>query len=427
MRATTSSWQSAEPGTAFRDDDPLAASFGDAPPEPVEILIKEARRHRRRRWVVSVLVVAALAGIVAGLWVSIPPPVPPHPVAHPGDGSSIALPTGGPFPPVRAPKTFVAARPLNPSVSGPTAVTVDNAATGSVEHILMPDIWRGMQVNSTAVDRAGRVWVTLANGPRCTNDTENCGAVPDSCASDVLRIDPQTGRAMIVVKASPDEKFSDAQPSPNGDYLAYVDHTCVATSQQYLRVRDLATGRSWTIGRGLGPCTSLSSIAWSSNGGDLAVNYSASYCNTSRPNELVVVPALRAAVGLPGRRIRMEANCQVDAVATTRTGYAVIKACGAALGYRTGPASLLLFNRAFRVTSRASVGRCLGTSADLYGAPGSSDLMVATYRQCDPLTIPLPPVTPPRSTILFTDTGRGLKTVFDAVTGYSQQFSLVSW
>lgn len=427
MGATTSRRRSMMVGDASIPHDPSRAPLGDAPPEPAEILIKEARRRQRRRWVLSVLSVATLAGLVAGLLAMIPPSRPTHPVAHPGAGPSIALPTGGPFPPVRAPHTFVAARPLTPNSSGPSAVTIDNAATGSVEHVLMPINWHGMHVNATAVDRAGRVWVTLANGPKCTNDTSNCGAVPDSCAGDVLRIDPQTGRAMVVAKASRDERISDAQPSPNGKYLAYVDGICAPTRGQYLKVRDLVTGRAWTIGKGLAPCTALSSLAWSTSGNDLAVEYSASYCNTSPPSELAVVPALRSASGLPGHRVRMGADCQADAVAGTSTGYAVVEACGADKAYRTGPAFLLLFDRSFRGTSRTSVGSCLGTNAELYAAPGNSDLVVATYRQCNPLTLPLPPVTPPRSTVLFTDTGRGPKTIFDSVTGYRREFSLVSW
>ena len=282
-----------------------------------------------------------------------------------------------------------------------------------------------MRVNGTAVDKAGWVWVTLANGPKCTNDTFNCGAVPGSCTGQVLRLDPKTGKAMTMVMASPDELISDAQPSPNGRYLAYLDRSCTAPSTEYLRVRDLHTRRSWTIGKGLPPCTTFGSIAWSANGSDLAVEYGPA-CQ-AQPNELAVVPALRPAAGLPGRRVQMDSDCQADAVAATRTGYAAVEACGAQLGYRTGPGSLLLFNSKLKVTSRASVGSCLGTHAELFAAPKSSDLLIATHQSCDPLTIPLPPTTPPRRTVLFTDTGRGPKVVFDSVTGFKQQYSLVSW
>ena len=294
-------------------------------------------------------------------------------------GASIALPTGGPFPPVRAPGAFVAARPLLASISGPSAITVNNAATGSVAHILMPTSWHGMQANATAVDKTGWVWVTLASSPRCTNDTFTCGFVPGSCAGQVLRLDPKTGKAMPMVTASPDELISDAQPSPNGRYLAYLDGKCSVPSTEYVRVRDLATGRSWTIGRRLSACTTLGSLAWSASGNDLAVEYGPSACKT-RPNELAIVPALRPAAGLPGRRVRMDANCQADAVAATRTGYAAIEACGAHLGYRTGPASLLLFNSTLKVTSRSSVGSCLGTDAELSAASKSSDLLIATHQ-----------------------------------------------
>ncbi|MGH9088081.1 MAG: hypothetical protein ACRDYZ_08205 [Acidimicrobiales bacterium] len=335
-----------------------------------------------------------------------------------------------------APDSFVAVSPP-PGQDGPWAVTVNDAATGDVEHVVMPAVARHMGVDTTAVDRRCRIWLTFSHGPRCAGDTAGCG-IPGTCASAVVRIVPKTGAAKAVLIGSGNELVEDAQPSPGGELLAYVVATCTRTPGKYLVVDDLATGRSWTIGRALAPCHSFGSLSWSPDGKDLALAYGRSalrtvggsrMCGTPLPKELAVVPAMRPAPRLPGRRVHMDPNCQANAVAATRTGFAVLEACGRKYGYRTGPAPLVFFDLMLHETSRSSVGHCLGTSGELRADPSRSDLLGSTQQSCNPMTIPLPKLAPARYTVLFTDNGSGVHTVIDRRQGGPSwgTFSHVSW
>jgi len=59
-------------------------STGDRPPEPAEVLIKEARRRQRRRWAFCLLALTLVGGLLAALVVSGsgPPPPTSHSRAH---------------------------------------------------------------------------------------------------------------------------------------------------------------------------------------------------------------------------------------------------------------------------------------------------------------------------------------------------------
>src|SRR5215475_686746 len=178
-----------------------------------------------------------------------------------------------PFAPVRAPQSFVGVRAL-PGHSGTQAVTISDAIMGRIQRVVLADPWHGMDVVSTAVDAVGRIWVTLANGPRCTSNVAGCGPVPDSCAGEVVRIEPSTGALTTVLKASASELIGDAQPSPDGKLVAYLDGSCDRSFfNQHLRVRDIGSGRSWSIGTGLAVCHSLGRIAWTKDGSHLVVSY----------------------------------------------------------------------------------------------------------------------------------------------------------
>lgn len=316
--------------------------------------------------------------------------------------------TAAPYPPVRAPSSFVAVRRV-PGRRGTADVTINAAATGDLEHVVMPASVHHLGVSTTAVDRRGRIWATLAHGARCTSGVETCGAVPGTCASAVVRISPRTGAVRFVLIGTANEVVEDAQPSPSGKLLAYVRATCTRGIRQYLVVDDLATSRSWTIGKALSPCHSFGSLAWTPNGDALALDYGRAAVRTPHgfvtcvtpplPSELAVVPALEPARRLPGRRVRMGTNCDVNAVAATRTGFAALEACGRKYRYATGPASLVLFDAALHVTSRSSIGRCLGTSGELRAGPSGSDLLGSIDRHCDWLTFP-PPTPRPSMTRL---------------------------
>jgi hypothetical protein len=338
-----------------------------------------------------------------------------------------------PFVSARAPDTFVAVRGL-PGPGGSQAVTISDATTGQIQHLVLPDPWHGMQVNSTAVDSAGGIWVTLASGPRCTSNIAGCGPVPDSCAGEVVRIDPTTGSLAPVLKASGRELIGDAEPSPNGKLVAYLDGSCNRSYfSQHLQVRDIATGQSWSIGSGLTVCHSLGSLAWATGGSHLVVYYgpstlvpgnTGSYgygpCQQPDPNQLAVVPALQPAAGLPGARVPMDPNCQAEAVTATKGGYAAIEACGPSHNYLSGSASLVLIDSKLHVTSRSQIGECVD-GAELRADSSGSDLLGSSYQFCNP-----PGTSPPR-TVTFTDTGSGPQNVIDVRNGGTNSVVSISW
>jgi hypothetical protein len=76
-----------------RPTDPPPGPVRDAPVQPPKILIKAARRRQRRRWAVTLLVIAAIAGLVAGLLASVPPSGPTRPASHAGEGPSTSPPS----------------------------------------------------------------------------------------------------------------------------------------------------------------------------------------------------------------------------------------------------------------------------------------------------------------------------------------------
>ncbi len=374
-----------------------------------------------------------LAALFAGLMVA---------VAACGSGASGKGQTlrvvSTPVPTVSAPESFVAVRPL-PGRPGSQAVTVSNAHSGAIESVVIPASEKGMRVDGTAVDGSGRIWVTFAGGPRCAGSggasAGPCLPQGNSCAGEVIRIDPPSGAVDVVLKASNSQLIGQARPSPDGKMLAYLDAPCSRSYfNQHVQVEDLASGRTWGIGTDLMVCHDLHSLGWAPDGQDLIVSYGASRlaghapdsygassCTNPSADQVALVPALRAASDLPGRRISLDAGCQADAVAATATGYAAIEACGSASDrYLTGPASLVRLSPALGVTSQTPIGACVD-GAELGSNPAGTDLIGTTYQYCHTSGRPQP------RTVTFTDTSSGVKTVIDIPNGGENAVSSVSW
>lgn len=336
------------------------------------------------------------------------------------------------FKPVKAPGTFASVRVVGPH--GREAVTISNAVTGRVENVLLPDPWHGMQTSSTAVDSTGRIWVTLTSGPRCSSNVAGCGPVRNSCSGEVITIDPATGKPTTVFKAPRSELIGDAQPSPNRRLVAYLDGSCNNSYfNQHLQVRDLASGRSWSIGTDLAPCHSLGSISWNRGGTALAVLYgpstvgageSGSYgygtCKQPQANGLAVVPALQASTGFPATTMVMDPNCEAEAVTTMTGGYAAIEACAKNNSYIEGPAFLVTIDSTLRITSRSPIGACVD-GAELRSDTTGSDLLGTSYQFCNP-----PGTSQPR-TVTFADMGSGTHDIIDETNGGSSSVSAISW
>jgi hypothetical protein len=372
------------------------------------------------RCVALLTVLALLAACGSGQTASKSTPLPQMPLTVTGTGS------------------FVAVRPVPGQRTSQSAVTVSDARTGRVSRAVLPDPWRGMQVQSTAVDAAGQVWVGLSSGPSCTGGFAGCGPKPRSCASEVITLDRATGAPHEVVKGTPDELISDAQPSPDGTLLAYLDGVCDRSYfNQYLRVQDLATGRSWTIGAGLPVCHSLGSIAWTPDGKKLVVDYGPSTekgtpgppagfgtCSQPSPTELAVVPALEPSAELPGVIVAADRACQVAAVAATSHGYAAIEAChGSGDGPGDtlhGPAQLLRLDAALRITNRSTIGHCVN-GAELRANATGTELLGTSYQLCAAAGNAHP------RTITFTDAGHLPTTILDSPNSGEQIVRAISW
>lgn len=309
------------------------------------------------------------------------------------------------------------------------------ASSGRPVRWLLSEPYHGMSVDATAVDRVGRVWVTLTSGPVCTSDIASCGPKPNSCAGEVITLDPSTDSTATVLTASPGELIADAQPSPDGRYLAYLDGRCDRSYfNQYIRVRNLATGTSQTIGAGLAPCHDLGSLSWRADGTQLAVVYGRSRvnkatapkydgvgtCRDPAPSGLTVLAALTAQPGANGPTATADAGCEITAATATRTGYAAIEGCGHPSSYLSGPVRLLRYSPQLRPTASTSLGRCVDGAA-LRADDTGTVLLGATYQFCNP------PGKPGPKTVAFTDHGHGPTTFYAKPNGGEDAFTAISW
>lgn len=333
---------------------------------------------------------------------------------------------------------FVSVRAPNPN-RPPVAVTISDSETGRVLQVLIPDPYHGLQVDSTAVDRSGHVWVTLTSGPACPGPGESCDSPPRSCKGEVVRITPWTGRIQTVLTAPDDQLIGDGQPSPNGKLLAYQDGTCNrAYFNQHLVVRDLRTGQSWNIGNALPPCHVLGGITWTDDGQHLAVVYGASavtaatvkrnhedrrdlgdgYCAGSKRNGLAVIDARRSQPGLVGSFMHADPNCQISSATATVGGYAAVESCGGVRQeYTTGPIRLLLISPHLQILSRRNIGDCAPGSE--IAANRANRLLIAVQRGCDPSIGHM---------MLLAGHGTKLKAVLDLpVGGDNYQVQSISW
>ena len=107
-------------------NDPYPHPVEDAPVQPPEVLIKEARRRQRRRWAVTLLVIAAIAGLVAGLLASVPPSGPTRPASHAGEGPSTS-------PPSNLERLAASAPPPSRCPTGATTTSSTTQVTQSID------------------------------------------------------------------------------------------------------------------------------------------------------------------------------------------------------------------------------------------------------------------------------------------------------
>ncbi len=136
-------------------NDPPSAPLGDAPAQPAEDLIKEARRRQRRRWALTLLAIAAVIGLIGGLVASIPPPGPTRPASRTARGplagplSNLAHLNASAAPESRCPTGATTTRgttmPVIQSLHGAFAacLRVANVASGQYHVVLNAAITHG--------------------------------------------------------------------------------------------------------------------------------------------------------------------------------------------------------------------------------------------------------------------------------------------
>jgi hypothetical protein len=308
-----------------------------------------------------------------------------------------------------------------------------DASTGGLVRWLLSEPYHAMMVEATAVDHRGRVWVTLTSGPVCTSGVAGCGPKPNSCAGEVIELNPSTGSMVTVLTATRGELIADAEPSPDGQLMAYLDGRCDRSYfNQYIRVRNLTTDASWTIGADLPPCHSLGSLSWVADGTQVVAAYGGSRVKSAGANYgfggclapsaagLTLVAALKSQPGMNGPTAPADPGCEIAAVTATSAGYAAIEGCGTGPTYGSGPVRLLRYSPQLRRTAQGSLGRCVD-GAELRSDESGTVLLGSTYQFCNP------PGKPGPKTIAFTDHGHGPDTFYAAPNRGEDAFRAISW
>jgi hypothetical protein len=289
---------------------------------------------------------------------------------------------------------FAPAGQQSPGPMGFLEVALGDVRTGAVVRRLLPaSAGGGMQVSGLALDRAGDLWVTYSKGPAYGGDVAGGDPRPDTCANEIDEVQAGTGRVTVFLRTGDNVLLSGARPSPDGTRLVYIESACVAYYDAYLRVTDLGSGRSWTIGQNLPRCHLLTSPAWSVNGRELLVSYGppgqSGYsgpqgtCPVWSAGRLVRLDALTGQAGLAGTTVRADPGCQITSVASDAGGVLAIEGCGTAPEYTSGPARLLVLSASSHPVGRLSLGKCADGS-ELAVNQAGTDTLISAYLYCNP-------------------------------------------
>lgn len=254
----------------------------------------------------------------------------------------------------------------------------------------------GVHVANPHADSRGGVWITFSSGPRCTNGTAGCGPAPNSCSGRTVRFDPAAMSTATELSFPRSVLISDAQPSPTGRFIALTTGGC-ATSffNEHIVVRDLRSGRRWTIGADAAPCHALGAPAWSPDGSQLVFPYGPSVlprhahvpggtCEAARFSRLVVVSAQRSSRTTAWKLIPADHGCSYQAATFDRWGIAAIEGCvqGEPRGHYSvngGNAYLVQLNAHRRVMLRFKLARGYN-QGDIANDPRNGTVLVSEYQ-----------------------------------------------
>jgi len=193
----------------------------------------------------------------------------------------------------------------------------------------------------------GSVWLTVSTGPSYRGGVAGGDPAPNSGASEVVRFDPATGSSAVGLSFPSSALMSDAMPSPDGRRVVLVAGSCAMSFfNQHLLVRDIASGKEWTIGAAATRCHFLSVPSWSSNSSKLLFVYGASTlssrsanlpqwtCSVPRAGGLAIAPAGRSSEPPSWRLIPHQPGCSYQSAVFDRWGIAALEGC--ATGSRQG-------------------------------------------------------------------------------------------
>jgi hypothetical protein len=303
------------------------------------------------------------------------------------------------------PSQFVSVRlvPGRPGGSGPPGfleVVVSDSRTGAIVRRLLPASSGGMQVAGLSLDRSGNLWITYSRGPLYRNDTAGGDPRPGSCGNEIAILHAATGRVTVLLRTSSSVLISGAAPSPDGRLLAYRESGCTTGFlNSYLRVTELGSGRSWTIGHGLPRCHLITDPSWSTDGGALLVGYAPAAapaytgpqgtCSSPLRERLLTLNPAAPQPGMNGSSATADPGCQITSVAgIAGGGMLAIEACGGQ-EYLSGPARLLVLDPHLRQVKQIALGRCTDGN-ELDADPSGGSVLVSAYLYCNPPGSPGP-------------------------------------
>lgn len=200
---------------------------------------------------------------------------------------------------------------------------------------------QAIEVSNAHLGPNGSVWLTISSGPGCEGPSGSGQCVPaaHSCRSKVVRFDPKTHQTTTVLSFPSSELVRDAVPSPDGRMVAMLASGCANSFlDEHLLVRDLRSGRQWTIGADARRCHTLSEPAWDENGSELVFAYGASTltpgergsvaaCPPPQLSGLAVVTSARASRSTSWRLVTPDRGCSYESAAFDASGIAAVEGC----------------------------------------------------------------------------------------------------
>jgi hypothetical protein len=191
---------------------------------------------------------------------------------------------------------------------------------------------------------SGSFVLTFSSGFKCKG-FELCTPVPNTCTSVIERINPAGGSVTTILDARRSVTYTDAVPSPDGRQLALIGGPC-RPAGTYVTVRDLATGREWTLGADVQRCTGVGpAVAWNTDGTKLLFPYAPetgrpprnpNFCVGARLPGLVIAAAHRTSSSRTWKVIHADRRCGFLYGVFDPQGIAAVEGCDYGRPARSG-------------------------------------------------------------------------------------------